>query len=111
MAFNKAKLFPSERVRKIDFYMNAEAVFSQILWRDVVSRCRKIYQRVLKIFDSNPKLKIPYIYVPLHFTPEISDLYFGTGYDHHEGFITLLASSAPQNYILYVKERTSMIGR
>lgn len=111
IALNPSKLFPSYRVRNLDFYMGTEFSFFRIFVNSLVGRFRKTSQTLRKVFDSNPDLSQPYIYVPLHFTPEISDLYFGTEYDHHESFICRLSNFAPSDCLLYVKEHTSMIGR
>lgn len=61
--------------------------------------------------NGKPDLSRKYIYLPLHFKPEITDMFYGSQYDHHEGFVTQLAKRIPSEYCLYVKEHTSMIGR
>lgn len=111
LAFNKGKLFPSERVKQIDIFMNAELPFGKIVLNFIRTRYRRFLIKTFGIFEADPDLTKPNVYVPLHFSPEISDLYFGTEYDHHESFISHLAKYMPSDTQLYVKEHTSMIGR
>lgn len=111
IAFDKDKLFPSPRVKKIDFYMNAELSFAGIVLNFIRSRYRRFLIKTCGLFNHSPDLTAPHVYVPLHYSPEISDLFFGTEYDHHEAFIVHLAKHMPSGMQLYVKEHTSMIGR
>lgn len=111
LAFNKGKLFPGERVKNIDIYMNAELSFLNITLNFIRSRYRRLMLKTLKVFDNAPDLKVPHVYVPLHYSPEITDLFFGTDCDHHEAFVTHLSKYMPSDTQLYIKEHTSMIGR
>lgn len=63
-----------------------------------------------RIFNYNPDFESKYIYLPLHLCPDTTDLYFGRDYTHHEGFVTQLSKRLPSEYLLYVKDHTSMIG-
>ncbi|MDD3312782.1 hypothetical protein [Pseudodesulfovibrio sp.] len=57
-----------------------------------------------------PDFDRKYIYLPLHHTPEVSDLFYGEQYTHHESFVTDVARRLPSDYTLYVKDHTSMAG-
>jgi hypothetical protein len=71
---------------------------------------RQFEQNNLKLLDDSPDLDIPFIYLPLHYTPETGDMFFGWRYDHHAGFVSQLAKHIPSECTLYVKEHTSMAG-
>lgn len=62
------------------------------------------------ILVKKPDMERKFIYLPLHFTPEVTDMYYGRDYSHHEGFVVNLAKRLPSNCCLYVKEHTSMVG-
>jgi hypothetical protein len=79
--------------------------------RGIAGRARWMYQSRAGLFDKSPDLSAKFIYLPLHFAPEISDIVFGSEYDHHQGFVTQLAKHIPYDCQLYVKEHTSMLGR
>lgn len=111
MALDKKKFFMSERVRRIDIGMNAENGIFKIAKNVCLSVYRKSTLKAFRLLDDSPDMDVPFVYVPLHYTPENSDLYFGPEYDHHESFITHLAKYMPSDCILYVKEHTSMPGR
>jgi hypothetical protein len=91
--------------------MNMESSTRAIAVGAFVSKCRRISQTFFDVFEDTPDLAVPFAYLPLHYAPEISDCYFGTLYDHHEGFVTQLAKFIPSHMYLYVKEHTSMLGR
>jgi hypothetical protein len=110
-ALRPEHVFPSERVRLIDRAMNLEFSPETIALGALVARCRRTTQKLLNVFDENPDLSVPFIYLPLHHTPEVSDLYFGTLYDHHESFVTQVAKFIPSHMQLYVKDHVSMLGR
>jgi hypothetical protein len=74
------------------------------------SRCRRTVQDFMKTMDAAPDMDAPFFYLPLHYAPEVSDMYFGAAYDHHAGFVTQLARHIPADMMLYVKEHTSMPG-
>jgi hypothetical protein len=81
------------------------------LRRGIRDRIRSQVQNALGIMDARPDLSQPFIYLPLHYTPEVSDLVFGSAYTHHEGLVSLIAKYIPTDTRLYVKEHTSMLGR
>lgn len=105
------QLFPSEGVRKLDRAMNYEAIPLLSLQNGLRGKVRRFEQKIKRVFEDNPELNRPFIYLPLHYTPEVSDMYFGTDYDHHAGFVSQLAKHIPSYCQLYVKEHTSMLGR
>lgn len=53
----------------------------------------------------------PFVYLPLHFTPEISTLTHGLRYEDQRLLVSNLAKYLPSGLVLYVKEHTSMPGR
>ncbi|WP_158946215.1 hypothetical protein [Pseudodesulfovibrio cashew] len=57
-----------------------------------------------------PDFSKKYIYLPLHKSPEVNDMYFGEEYSHHESFVFQLAKKLPSDYCLYVKDHTAMVG-
>ncbi|MBU1042437.1 MAG: hypothetical protein KKF77_15190 [Proteobacteria bacterium] len=57
-----------------------------------------------------PDYSMKYIYLPLHYTPEETDMYYGREYSHHEGFIVNLARRIPSDTCLYVKDNPFMLG-
>lgn len=62
------------------------------------------------LLDKSPELSCKYFYLPLHYKPEVTDMFYGSDYDHHEGFVAQLSKKIPSGYKLYVKEHTSMLG-
>ena len=116
-AFGKLyrELHPA-RLRAILGYEVDRAIGYQIhplryVYTGIHDRICAFYHTWAGIFEERPDLSVPFIYFPLHFSPEISDMIFGTQYDHHEGFVTQLAKRLPSDVELYVKEHTSMLGR
>lgn len=83
----------------------------EYLKEGLISRTRAMIHRRIRLFEIKPDLDRPFLYLPLHFSPEITDMVFGTLYDHHEGFVFQLAKRIPSDTMLYVKEHTSMLGR
>lgn len=71
---------------------------------------RMAYLQYSHFFNKAPDLDRKFIYVPLHFSPEMTDMYFGRDYSHHEGFIMNLAKRIPSEYTLYVKDHPAMVG-
>ncbi|WP_285905645.1 hypothetical protein [Pseudodesulfovibrio pelocollis] len=59
----------------------------------------------------SPDLSQRYVYLPLHRQPEVTDMYYGRDYSHHEGFIADLSKRLPSSIRLFVKDHTSMVGR
>jgi hypothetical protein len=57
-----------------------------------------------------PDFSRKFFYLPLHYTPEVTDMYYGNEYSHHEGFVMSLVKKLPSDCCLYVKEHTSMVG-
>ncbi|WP_029896963.1 hypothetical protein [Desulfohalovibrio reitneri] len=84
---------------------------SQYLVNGVKGRVRALAQNRSNLFNSEPDLSEPFFYLPLHLTPEIVDLVYGTNYDHHEGYVVQLAKRVPSDVQIYVKDHTSMLGR
>lgn len=62
-------------------------------------------------FEQSPPFEEKYFYLPLHFSPEVTDLLYGNDYSFHEGFVTTLSKKIPSEYRLIVKEHTAMLGR
>lgn len=56
-----------------------------------------------------PDLGRKFFYVPLHYEPEMSTLYFGSEYEHIERFIKQLSKKIPSDHMVYVKEHPSML--
>ena len=57
-----------------------------------------------------PDYSRKFFYLPLHYTPEVTDMFYGSEYSHHEGFVMNLAKRLPSDCCLYVKDHTSMVG-
>lgn len=104
------KISPSEKVLRTDRFMEYEFSPLRSLFNGLRNRIRRAEQTLLNVMDKAPATDVPYIYLPLHYAPEISDMYFGANYDHHAGFITQLARRLPVDLRLYAKEHTSMPG-
>ena len=111
VTLHPSKLFPSRKIVMLDRAMNYELTPLAYIKNGLVGKCRRFIQKLLKVFDATPDLNKPYFYLPLHFAPENSDIYFGTSYDHHAGFVSQLAKHIPSDCQLYVKEHPSMAGR
>lgn len=62
------------------------------------------------LMDKEPDLSAEYIYLPLHMTPEVTDLYYGRDYTHHAAFVTQLSKRIPSECRIYVKEHVNMLG-
>ena len=66
-----------------------------------------------RFLDKSPNLKDKYIYLPLHYYPEVTSSVFSSDYIHfyEQEFhlIQLLSKSLPSGYKLYVKEHLPMI--
>lgn len=107
---NKNFLAPSTSIRQIDRAFEYEYTPVRTVCRGIRGRYRRTLQEIKKCMDKNPSLNVPFIYLPLHYTPEVSDIYFGTNFDHHAGFVAQLAKHIPSTTQLYVKEHTSMPG-
>jgi hypothetical protein len=103
--------FPDSAIKNIDRALGYDAHPLNKLKIGTRDRFRAIYQTKTRIFNDKPDLGSKYFYLPLHYSPEISDLYYGADYDHHEGFIFQLSKRLPSCTKLYVKEHTSMLGR
>ncbi|MCF8495399.1 MAG: hypothetical protein K9G62_01890 [Alphaproteobacteria bacterium] len=102
---------PSEEIAQVDRFLQYEADPVRSLLSGLRSQWRRMEIALTKVFDETPDLGIPYIYLPLHYAPEVSDMYFGAAYDHHAGFVTQFAKHIPSHMQVYVKEHTSMLGR
>jgi len=61
-------------------------------------------------FDE-PRDSEPYIYFPLHLSPEASTMVLAPGFVNQPALIDRLAMSIPLSHKLYVKEHPTMIGR
>jgi hypothetical protein len=110
-ALRREHLFPSQKVKDVDRAMNIETPPHLIALSALRTGFRRLHVRLLNVFDKAPDLSVPFVYVPLHYAPEISDMYFGTDYDHHEAFIAHLSKHIPSDCQLYVKDHVSMWGR
>lgn len=104
-------LFPSGRVIAVDRKMNIENSPLRIALNAMRTGRRRLHLKILDLFDKTPNMSESYFYVPLHYAPEISDMYFGTDYDHHEAFIAHLSKHIPSGSKLYVKDHVCMWGR
>lgn len=104
------KTAPSQKVIETDRFLNYEFSPAQSLVNGLRSRWRRTVQGMMKVMDDAPDMDVPFFYLPLHYAPEVSDMYFGAAYDHHAGFVTQLARHIPADTMLYVKEHTSMPG-
>lgn len=104
------QLFPTEAVQKLDRKMGYEKSPYHYLKAGVKGKYRRGIQKICNTLDSNPDLDIPFVYLPLHFAPENSDMYFGAAYDHHAGFVSQFAKHIPADCQLYAKEHPSMVG-
>lgn len=62
------------------------------------------------VLDKAPDMNKKFVYLPLHHSPEVTDLYYGRDYCHHEGFVHHVAKRLPSEYCLYVKEHVGMLG-
>ncbi|MCB9989393.1 MAG: hypothetical protein H6868_08715 [Rhodospirillales bacterium] len=102
---------PSERVKAVDRAYNIETPPHMIVAHAARTGFYRASQKVQRVFDSEPDMSVPFLYVPLHYAPEVSDMYFGADYDHHEGYITQLSKHIPFDCQLYVKEHICMLGR
>jgi hypothetical protein len=110
-ALRREHLFPSQKVKDVDRAMNIETPPHMIALHALRTAVRRLHLKLLNIFDKTPDLSVPFIYVPLHYAPEIADMYFGADYDHHEAFISYLSKHIPSDCQLYVKDHVSMWGR
>lgn len=110
-ALHPDRLFPSDQVRTVDRYMTYESYPLQTLGRGIVNQYRKVQLKFARVLDKTPDLDVPFLYLPLHYAPEVSDMYFGSAYDHHAGFVTMLSKHVPSHVQIYAKEHTSMVGR
>tara|TARA_R110002096_G_scaffold408667_1_gene607882 strand:- start:1246 stop:2652 length:1407 start_codon:yes stop_codon:yes gene_type:complete len=63
-------------------------------------KLQKAYEKVTKIPDLNSK----YIYVPLHYQPELTSCPLGVGYENQYLIIQMLDYYLPEGYFIYVKE-------
>ena len=72
---------------------------------------RMFYLQKSSLLCKEPDISEKFIYVPLHYSPEITDMYYGRDYDHHESFIFHLSKRIPSGYRLYVKEHPAMLGQ
>lgn len=104
------KTAPSQKIIETDRFLNYEFSPAQSLVNGLRSRWRRTMQGLMKVMDDVPDMDAPFFYLPLHYAPEVSDMYFGAAYDHHAGFVTQLARHIPADTMLYVKEHTSMPG-
>ena len=102
---------PSEKITLTDRSLGYESHPVLSLYSGLRSKYRIFVQKILRTLDDNPDMEQPFFYLPLHYAPEVSDLYFGAPYDHHAGFVSQLAKHLPSDTILYVKEHTAMVGR
>ncbi len=105
------KLFPHQRVVEFDRAFHYEAHPLTYLKNGLLGKYRRLEQKLKKAFDDAPDMDTPFIYLPLHYVPEVSDMYFGSAYDHHSGFVAQFAKHIPSDCQLYVKEHTSMLGQ
>lgn len=110
-AFDPARVSSSPLVRMVDQDLKYENTTPAIIRNGLRNKMRRVTTRMSGSFEKTPDLNVPYVYMPLHYTPEISDMYYGTAYDHHAGFVSQFAKHIPSGTQLYVKEHTSMIGR
>jgi Capsule polysaccharide export protein len=101
----------SNAERDVDYAIGYRGHPISYIKAGIIGMIRARFQLAFRIFDGNPDLEVPYIYLPLHYAPEISDIVFGADYDHHEGLVLRLAKHIPFDTQLYVKEHTSMLGR
>jgi hypothetical protein len=81
------------------------------IWVGFRDWLRAFWHDSVGILERAPDLSCRFFYLPLHYSPEISDMIYGEDYDHHEGFVVQLAKRIPSGVTLYVKEHTSMHGR
>ena len=63
-------------------------------------KLKKIYYKHCE----NPNYNCQYIYIPLHYQPELSTSPTGGFFVHQELMITMIAKNLPENIKLYVKE-------
>lgn len=85
------------------------------LWEWKLLRLKaRMYRRKLKQNYSqvatDPDLSVDYIYYPLHYQPERTTSPEGFHYAHQHLAIELLAKSAPEGVVVYVKEHPSQFG-
>jgi len=62
------------------------------------------------LLTKSPDYSRKFVYLPLHKSPEVTDMFYGDQYAHHESFVFNVAKKLPSDYCLYVKDHTSMIG-
>lgn len=63
-------------------------------------RLQSAYKKVAKEPDFNAK----YIYIPLHYQPELTSCPLGVGYENQYLIIQMLDNYLPEGYFIYVKE-------
>ncbi|GJL84789.1 MAG: hypothetical protein DHS20C02_05640 [Micavibrio sp.] len=105
------KLFPGQKVVAFDRAFNYESHPLVYLKKGLIGKYRRFEQKLKRVFDDQPDMNAPFIYLPLHYVPEVSDMYFGSACDHHSGFVAQFSKHIPADCQVYVKEHTSMLGQ
>lgn len=73
-------------------------------------KLQKLLSRKQQHLEAAPDMDQKFFYVPLHYEPELSTLYFGSDYGEVDGFIKRLSKQVPSDHMIYVKEHPSMYG-
>lgn len=105
---NFKKIF-SKKIFEYAFYRWIKPYFNEdiqrLIRRDPYYERSKIVKKYIKLNAIKPDLKKNYIYVPLHFQPELSTTPIGQDYAFQELMIEQLAWCAKSlNLLIYVKE-------
>ena len=94
-------IFQTKNLKLIRFLSN------QDLQRDYLN----IFEEAVQYYDAvsiKPDYDKKYVYVALHYQPEMTTLTFGGYYENQILMVRLLASVVPDNCVLYVKEHPRM---
>lgn len=71
---------------------------------------KSFFYNLLPFWDS-PNLSKKYVYLPLHFQPEVTTSLYGKWYENQLNIIDLISKSLPFDYVLYVKDHFYRFGR
>jgi hypothetical protein len=105
------KYWEEFRAVDIDRRLHTRAKAGSAFASFVQTEVRAAIQRRSRSFQATPNLDVPFLYLTLQFTPEISTLTYGLRHEDPSNFIERVAQNIPTGMMLYVKDHTSMVGR
>jgi len=81
-------------------------LISPLFWIEKMTTVAQDYwlKYFYKSLTQQPKLSEPYIFLPLHFQPELTTSPLGGAYIEQELIAALLSHSLPENIKIYIKE-------